>query len=200
MTNLLFKKLEKQIYLRYNSDGFIDMAAGGMLLGFGIFMAVGNAALLVLSWLPLLIYFPLKKAVTMPRIGYIQFHTPKKRARHLSLSLAAGLLLLALLFVLTQVVSSPGRNLRELMQANLMLFLALLFAAMMCTAAALTKNLRILAYAGLTVLITGGGSRIGLSEPASVILNGSLLFLAGLFFLIRFLRTYPIPENGEEHV
>jgi hypothetical protein len=136
----------------------------------------------------------------MPRIGYIQFHTPEKRTRHLSLTLAAGLLLLALLFIFTQVASSPGRNLRELMQANLMLFLAFLFAAMMCTAAALMKSPRILAYAGLTVLVTGGGSYVGLSEPASVILNGSLLFLAGLYFLIRFLRDYPIPENGEEHV
>ncbi|MBN1264162.1 MAG: hypothetical protein JXA25_01625 [Anaerolineales bacterium] len=198
MNKSVFRKLEKQIHLRYHSDGILDLTVGGVLLGFGLDMTTESPAYIVLSWLPLLLYFPLKNMLSLPRIGYAQFHSEKKRTTLLSLALAIGIFVLAAILILIRILSAKNQSPNSLLQSNPMMFLSLLFAGMLCTAAAWTKSIRFLGYASLTILITGGVPSFGFSEPTAVMLNGALILIAGSFLLFRFLQNYPIPNDTDK--
>jgi len=200
MADSQLSRLGKSIHLRWHRDGILDIMAGSILLGFGINMATDSPAWMVLSWLPILLYLPLKNLLTLPRSGYVQFHSLKKQRRMLSIALAAGLSLLAGIFVLLQILSTPPSGVEEFLHSHLMLLLSLLFAGMLASAAAVTRSLRFLAYGALSVLLIAGGTQAGLGEPAAVILDGAVILLAGLGLLLQFLRTYPVlnhePGNG----
>ncbi|MCP5099100.1 MAG: hypothetical protein GY943_26400, partial [Chloroflexi bacterium] len=70
-TNL--KALRQKTYLSYHQDGIIDLMVGLSTLGFGISMAAEGSGFIVLSWIGFLLYAPLKKVITVPRLGFVKF-------------------------------------------------------------------------------------------------------------------------------
>ena len=72
-----FKQLQSKMYFSYHNDGIIDLTVGLCAVGFAIFMATELVALLILAWLPMLVYIPLKQGLTRPRLGFVRFSSPR---------------------------------------------------------------------------------------------------------------------------
>ena len=91
-----FEALKRKIYLSYHQDGILDLAIGLSILGFGINMSTESGAFIILSWIGIMMYTPLKSAITIPRIGFVQFDSARKRRTKLLLMLGTGLMTLSL--------------------------------------------------------------------------------------------------------
>lgn len=193
------KKLSRKAYLSYHQDGLIDLLIGLGILGFGLMMLTGNFVFNMLAWMPILFYVPMKNRITVPRFGYVQFSTERERKAKLLLALLVGLLLFSFfigLYVFAVYDAMPPL-VEVLMGGDGMLLIGGLFALMMLSAALITRLDRLFVYAALTMLIVPGGAVLGIAPEIRVIFLGAVILLVGIILLIRFLRAYPLPEDGQ---
>jgi hypothetical protein len=193
-----FKKLQQRTYQSYHQDGLIDIIIGLAIIGFGLNMALDNAAFLFMGWLPIVFYVPLKNRLTVPRIGYVKFYASNKIVYGLVIT---GLLVLMVgMFVF--FISGPGIISQE-MQDWLRQYYLLLFGGItaLCFIAAglLTKITRLYVYALLFLVIFAAGTLLEIHPAIYVILTGLLIEAVGIWLLVRFLRKYPLPEVEDAH-
>jgi hypothetical protein len=190
-----FKKLQQRTYASYHQDGLIDMIIGWAIIGFGINMALDSSAFLFLGWLPIVFYVPLKNRITVPRIGYVKFSSSNSLV--LGIVLAILLVLLMGIFILLIVGPNliPVQISEWFREYYLLLFGSLLGLGFAGTALA-TGITRYYAYAVMLVLIIAGGIWLNVPEAFYVIIAGLLIEIVGLTLLVRFLRQYPISNEG----
>ena len=193
-----FEGLKRKLYLSYHQDGILDLVIGLGILGFGINMYTESSAFIVLSWIGFLLYTPLKRAITVPRMGYVQFDETRKRKTHLAIMLAVGVATFALflgLFVLMRSDSFSADF--EAWFGQYYLLVLGMFPAIALTGAALwTGVYRLLFHALLIVGIIFAGIQLNVHEPYFVMALGSIILLIGLWFLFHFLRKYPNVNKG----
>lgn len=196
-----FKALARKTYLSYHQDGIIDLIIGACTLAFGLDMLVKGSYLSAIIWLPVIMYMPLKKRITIPRFGFVQFDTDAKLKQKLSVSLVGGLFML-LLMIGVVIFSGFDRmtpNLREWMSSYYMLIIGALWIIGFLGTAAITGIKRFNAYALITVLIIYGGVFLPIEPPYTMIALGGVILLSASYLLIRFMQTYPPPsEEGAQ--
>jgi hypothetical protein len=193
-----FKKLQQKTYQSYHQDGLIDIIIGLAIIGFGLNMAFDNSAFLLMGWLPIIFYAPLKNYFTVPRIGYVKFHASNK--------VVTGLVIMGLLVFLLGlfVFFIGGPNIvSEEMQAWLREYYMLIFGgvASLCFLAAglLTGIIRLYVYAFLFLIVFALGTWLDIHPAIFTISIGLIVEGVGLGLLIRFLRKYPLPEQENAH-
>lgn len=98
-----FKKLQQRTYASYHQDGLIDIIIGWAIIGFGLNMALDNSAFLFISWLPIILYVPLKNRITVPRIGYVKFSS----SNSLILGIVLAVLMVLLLGIFILLIVGP---------------------------------------------------------------------------------------------
>ena len=190
-----FRKLQQRTYASYHQDGLIDMIIGWAIIGFGINMALDSSAFLFLAWLPIVFYVPIKNRVTVSRIGYVKFSS----SNSLILGIVLAVLLVLLLGIFILLIARP--NLIPLQigewfkEYYLLLFGSLLGLGFAGTALA-TGITRFYTYAVLLVLIIAGGIWLNVPEAIYVIAAGLLIELVGITLMVRFLRRYPMANEG----
>ena len=91
-----FDKLRRRAYLEYHKDGILDILIGLCVIGFGLNMLTDSSALLILSWMPIIFYVPLKNRITVPRFGYVRFDSDRSRSVRASMGILSGVLMLGL--------------------------------------------------------------------------------------------------------
>jgi hypothetical protein len=193
-----FKLLERRAYLSYHQDGVIDIIVGLGMLGFGIYLAIDQLFFMLDAWLFLMAYVPLKRWITVPRFGYIEFslvrtHSQKRRGL---ISMTFLVILLAFILLVGIPGVLPGGILTTLRIYKELLF-GIIFAFLLFGAALMSELIRFSAYAGLAVLLTVMAYWLGLPAYAYTLALGGLILLSGLWMLTRFLRRYPlVPEEG----
>jgi hypothetical protein len=193
-----FKLLERRAYLSYHQDGVIDIIVGLGMLGFGIYLAIDQLFFMLAAWLFLMAYVPLKRWITVPRFGYIEFslvrtHSQKRRGL---ISMTFLVILLAFILLVGIPGVLPGGILTTLRIYKELLF-GIIFAFLLFGAALMSELIRFSAYAGLAVLLTVMAYWLGLPAYAYTLALGGLILLSGLWMLTRFLRRYPlVPEEG----
>jgi hypothetical protein len=195
------KELHRKTYLSYHKDGLIDIIIGASVLGFGLFMALESVVFSILGWIWLTLYMPLKKRITYPRFGYVEWKPAQKASQQWAVSIVIGLLVLLVGIVFLLGVRSgdmPATMISFLRQFH-MLLLGMLMAILAVAAGLFTGIRRLYTYAGLTVLIILGGMWLKI-EPAFYIMTiGGLILLWGVWLLGRFLHDYPLPaEEGHD--
>jgi hypothetical protein len=193
-----FKLLERRAYLSYHQDGVIDIIVGLGMLGFGIYLAIDQLFFMLAAWLFLMAYVPLKRWITVPRFGYIEFslvrtHSQKRRGL---ISMTFLVILLAFILLVGIPGVLPGGILTTLRIYKELLF-GIIFVFLLFGAALMSELIRFSAYAGLAVLLTVMAYWLGLPAYAYTLALGGLILLSGLWMLTRFLRRYPlVPEEG----
>lgn len=195
-----FEGLKRKLYLSYHQDGILDLVIGLSILGFGINMSTESSAYIVLSWIGLILYTPLKSAITIPRMGYVQFDEARTRKTHLVIMLGIGAATFSLflgLFVFTRS-GSFSADFESWFSQYYMLVLGA-FPAIVLAGAALWMGVnRLLVHALLIVLIIFAGIQLGIPEPYYVMVLGSIILLTGLWLLFRFLRKYPKANKSSD--
>jgi hypothetical protein len=194
-----FKDLTSQVYMSYHQDGIIDMMLGAGVTGFGLRMFFDSPALIVLSWMPFLLYMPLKNHITAPRFGYVRFtgeeETRRKNTRLSLLGILVFVLLLGLVLLLVYGRMAP--EVRDFFGQNGILLLGGLAALILAGAAVVTGLKRFYLYAALTLLFNIGGVLLPVNEGLMTVLLGLTILAIGIWLLSRFLRAYPLPEEED---
>jgi hypothetical protein len=188
-----FKNLANRAYVSYHQDGIIDILLGAGISGFGLQMLTANAAFMFLTWMPFLLYMPLKNNITAPRFGYVRFAGEQEERTCNTRLLLIGLLTF-IAFAGLFVFLLYGRvtpEWRAFIGQYTMLLLGGLAALTLFLAGAVTGLKRLYLYAALTLLFNAAGTWLPIHEGWAVLLLGLVIMTCGFWLLVRFLRTYP---------
>ncbi len=194
----LFKQLERRAYLLHHEDGLVDLIIGWATLAFGLLMATGSAVWMVFTWLPFILYVPLKNRVTVPRLGYAKFDSPrggvgKSVMRFLIL---AGLVLVLLGLAVSLLWDRPSPSALLWIRENPQLFFGLVGAVGFGMGGWISGIRRLYAYGALSLLLLGGSGLLGLPQALGLLILGGVVLLAGLALLVQFLRRNPIVSEA----
>jgi len=191
------KDAERKTYLSYFDDGILDIVAGLPVLSFGLGMLFDATLLFIFTWLPIILFWPLKQAITLPRMGYVKFNPERRRkiSKNMVLLFIAGTLSLLLGIVAFLGFEGQAFDLREFM----MEYGLLVFGAVMAGAFVLISILfEIRRFMGYAALVFGGWLvpyLFAIEEGLSVAMAGGLISLIGLGILVRFLVNTPVPSE-----
>ncbi len=194
------ESLKRKLYLSYHGDGILDLVIGLTILGFGISMKMDSSASIILSWLGIILYAPLKNIITVPRMGYVQFDDKRTRKTRLMILLGIGAATFLLFLALFMFARSDAFSVEfEAWFEQYYLLVLSVFPALILAGAALLLGVhRWLIHAFLIVAIIFVGIQLDVPEPTSVMVLGGTVLLIGLGLLGRFLRKYPNADTGDE--
>jgi len=193
---LNFKELQSKLYLTYHRDGIIDMTVGLIAVGFAIFMATETVALLMLAWLPMLAYVPMKQALTVPRLGFIRFTSQRASVSRYAILAVIGLVVLGSFIALriTDLFETPASYEAWMRQYHMAVYGGIL--GLVAIVAAMFSGLkRFYVYGLLAFLLPAVGAWIDLPTYLPVLVVGLLLAGNGLLMAIRFVRAYPVQKS-----
>lgn len=197
-----FKELRQKTYLAYHKDGLIDTLVGLGIMGFGLNMLTESSALIVLSWIPFILYAPLKKFITIPRLGYVKFDSERTTSIRLIMALLVGLSTFSLflgLFVFMRH-DSMSADMSALLRKYHMLLLGTFVALAFVVGGALSGIKRFFGQALLGELILITGIELGVQPPVYTMIWGGVVFLIGAWLLMQFLHQHPVIKEDENDV
>lgn len=204
------ESIQRRAVLITFEDGLLDCALGLSLASIALAITLERIIPLEDWWiailsLPLFALFIVgKRLITWPRIGRVEFRNPKKR------SLRRLLLFLSLLTGLALAVTGAILSFfpPDWIRGGTYLFPLLWFVFF-------TLGFAVLGYATDVIRFHSYGLIMAISLPAQQVLRYSgfswqfclipflagavILTGAGCFLLVRFLRRYPVPEQGPNH-
>lgn len=190
------KEAERRLYLSYFDDGVIDFVAGLTVLFFGLGMLFSSATLFIFSWMPIVLFWPIKRALTLPRMGYVRF-TPerqKKIATSYVLMLIAGVISVLLGLLAALAFEGQVFDLREFMMEYSLLIFGAVLASAFGLIALLFEIRRFYAYGLIVFGAWLSTYLLDIEAGIPVALSGGLVSAVGIFMLIRFLTQYPVRE------
>lgn len=193
-----FKGIQSKLYLTYHRDGIIDMTVGLIAVGFSIFMATETVALLMLAWLPMLLYVPLKGAVTVPRLGFIRFTSQRASISRYAILAVVGLVVLGFFIALriTDLFETPASYEAWMRQYHMAVYGGIL--GLVAIVAAFFSGLkRFYVYGVLAFLLPAAAAWLDLPTYLPVLATGLLVAANGLRMAIRFVRAYPLQTQED---
>ncbi len=198
------KEIERKSYLSYHQDGLAEICLGIPLILFGLLFHpliagyVPGVAMSQIVWF-VFIYAALKRAITIPRIGYVEF-LPRRRTRFALLILILVLITfvpLLLVFLLTagqQIVPAMS----DVMIFYLLIICGLFGSGILTLIGLFTEIRRFYGYAIITLILFIIGFFLVLPFALPVIGIGIIITITGFVKLTQFLRKYP--KSTEEHI
>jgi hypothetical protein len=201
--NKNINSLTRKAYLSYQQDGILDLAAGTVVLGFGLDMLTGNIVFLMAGWMAMLLYFLGKQRITIPRFGYVRFESEKKTNSKAMLLVGIGVLVLFLFVIFKLVVdrqpSSPEMD--ALVQRYHMVPLSGMLFGLPALGAAIFLGLkRFYLYALLAAGLPALGAWIEIETYIPIVTTGLVMLVIGTGLLANFLNKYPLNHEGSEDV
>jgi hypothetical protein len=192
------EQLERQAFLSFHQDGLLDLCLGGALLQLGsiIFLFPSFFAGLqgsTIVWL--FIYATLKKGVTNPRLGYVEFSGARQERNFLVMMLLVGILLAPIVGMVIGLLMIP--NFMPVLETNYMLILAICGAAALCVVAYYTKIRRFYTYGILIGFLYSLSHFWLLPLYLALLVTGGISFLIGLVIVIQFQHRYPKAQSTE---
>jgi hypothetical protein len=191
------KNAEKKNYLSYFEDGILDIIAGLLVLAFGLAMVFDASTLFIFTWMPIMLYWPVKQVITLPRMGFVKFSPERQRkiSRNYVLLIVAGTLSLLLGLVAFVGFESPIFNFRLFMRTYSLLLLGVVMAGAFGLISILYEIRRFMAYAVLVFSAWLAPFLFQIHEGVLVAFAGGLISLIGIVILVRFLNHYPLPAE-----
>jgi len=190
-----FGTLKRKVYLAYHQDGILDLVAGSVVSGFGVFMLTGNIGFLMAGWLAMMLYVLIKQRITVPRFGYVRVESEKKTFKKGLLSVGIGVLLVLFFFVLNIFVSRQPSS--PDMQAWIKRYHMIPLSAMMFGLPALAGAIflglkRFYLYALLVIGLPALGAWMNIETYIPILTTGLIILAFGIVLLWRFLKKYPL--------
>lgn len=191
------KELERQIYLSYHKDGLVDIFLGIGLIVIGIILhpILGEnvpTVAMVMLMLFVFIYAALKREITIPRIGYVEFAL-KRRTRFALLILIIVLitnvpLLLIIMLTVGQQISPVIFN---FVASYLLVIFGFFGTGLFVLIGILSEISRFFGYAVVTLILFIISHFLFLHFALPLIGVGVIITIVGIFQLGWFLRKYP---------
>ncbi len=204
------KRIERKIYTSYHQDGLIDIWLGFFIILFGIGI-IAEMVWLGGVWAAIFAtgYAGLKKSITIPRFGYVEFTSGSKSQRQVSLMLLSGVLVLVGVFAaitFSWLFDGGFSPLLGFIRQNFELILGLGGSVVIGLVGYILRIRRFYLYALLSVAIFAVVylvfPSLGLFPGSPLILFGSsiavlgaLILTPGVALLLRFLHKYPLHED-----
>jgi hypothetical protein len=186
------KEIERKAYTSYHQDGVIEISIAFTILAFSL-MIISDLPWLggVIGIAAISFYAGAKKALTVPRIGYVKF--PQQRAQRMTaVAVALGVLaFVAGMVALVQTTAQGTPDWLMLLFDNYMLTIGTAVAALLLLGGYAFKTKRICAYALLTLVMFVVGHFIYFPLPYYLTALGTIILACGLFLMIRFVSKYP---------
>jgi hypothetical protein len=212
--NSRLDKLATKAFLSYHQDGTIDILIGWIMLSIGVGMATGwSGPWALLGFITsAALYTLLKRSVTIPRMGYVEFaQTPRREVltRIIYPLVVCTFMLVLLLTAAPPKGVVPGvqvwtpseawpelRLWTEGKGTALFGVAALVFFGVVALA---TEIRRLYGYALLSLVVMTGGQLLGLKTHIPVFALGGTIIAVGAALLVRFLRKHPILSPEETY-
>lgn len=193
------QEIERKAFTSYHGDGLLDICIGSVLL-FLVFIIVWLPEFWyfliggVMTWI--FLYMGAKKAITVPRLGYVEFSSVRRR--RIQYVMIAGLLLLVLFNILgVLAMLYPPLGIFIFESAFTILLVGIIGAFILTLIGAMLDLSRFYAY-GVVLL---GSAVFTFLVPVVILLPFivvSIVILAyGIFLLYQFLLQYPKQARGE---
>ena len=195
--------LKRKVYLAYHRDGVLDLVAGSVVSGFGLYMLTENIAFLISCWLVMMFYMLLKQRITIPRFGYVGFESKERSLKMGWLAMGIGVVVVLGLFIGNFFVDiRPGNPEMQAMlkQYYMVPLSAFLFGIPSLLAAMILGLKRYYLYFGLLVVLPALAAWLGIMEYIPILTSGLVMLVTGLGLLVSFLRKYPLTEEAETNV
>lgn len=195
--NMKLDRLQSKLYLAYHQDGILDLVIGLVAIGFSLFMATEVFVALMVSWLSMLLYLPLKASLTRPRFGYVRFTPESVTVRRLTASAVIGgvVLLIFVSLTLYQRTSQLPADFKAWMRQYHMAVLGGLAGLVAIGAAIFTGLKRFYVYGVLALALPLAGAWLDIPTYLPILSLGLLVAGSGLVMLIAFLRKHPLSEE-----
>jgi hypothetical protein len=196
-----FSPLKRKVYLAYHRDGILDLAAGSVVLGFGLNMLTDNIVFLVIGWMAIMLYFLIKQRVTVPRFGFVRFESKEKTTQKAWISVGIGVLFVAFFLTLNIFVSRrpTSPEMQAWIQRYHMVPLSAMLFGLPALAAAIFLGLnRFYVYALLAVGLPLLGALANIETYIPILATGLIMLAFGSVLLVTFLKKYPLEAEGED--
>jgi hypothetical protein len=198
------QELERKAWTAYFDDGLLDITVGLFVLTFGIGMTTRYTYLAAVSWMVIFFFAAAKKSVTLPRVGLVKFSP--ERVKRFKLETSFYLLfftitaLVGMVFFVILTMGIP-QSVKSLVGSLALVAYELIIVIGICFVAYWKQIKRFYGYAGFSLAALITGYLMGGTQPwvgaYQFIATGTLILIAGLVVLARFLRKYPKREGGE---
>jgi hypothetical protein len=145
--------------------------------------------------IPLALYLPFKRLITVPRLGYVEFRRRQGgKGRFFVVGLVlllaivvGGIVLLGAMSLRSGPLVQPGESIDQYVWMAVSGFGAVIIAG-----AVLALRLRrLVVYASLTAIMVIAGFLLELNPTVYLLVLGAIVLITGLVMLVRFLRKYP---------
>jgi len=195
------EEIRRKAYTSYHQDGLIDILAACSILSFAAWIILD---MIWLGWMSFVIstsiYAAAKRALTIPRIGFVKF--PQQRTRGMLTALVALGALSSVLGLIAFMQVEGGTTPTWLLLAieYYMIVIGVSIAALFSAAGYTFRTNRMYAYALLTLIIFVPGHFLNFPFYYYLLLLGTLILLLGIAQMTRFVRRYPrsaIDTTGE---
>jgi hypothetical protein len=195
------KVLARRAYLSYHQDGLIDVMVGWMLFSFGLYLLLDSAAVIFISWFPLLFYVPIKTTLTIPRLGYVNFSGDfsQKNQKRLGLTVTSVLVVSVLVISMFVLAGKNGMMTLTSLRENGMLVYGSVTAILLLIAGLVSGIRRLAVYGLLCSVLAIAGMLADLPDYLLFIALGLVILLVGAVMMLIFIRKYPLARNGGDH-
>ena len=192
MAELKLKELEKKAYTTSHEDGIIDLMVGFILTLAGTMILTGQSAMIGMIWLFSLFIKPLKKKITFPRVGYVEFAKPQKEkiSRMFIYFAISGIIVF---FLVSSKFLSP--DIGKFIIENFILIIGISLGGMALIVGRMTAVKRGYFYGILVLALFVSELNNTLSFPYALLILGIVMFCTGAVLLIRFIKKYPIVKQ-----
>jgi hypothetical protein len=190
--------LEQRLYVEYHRDGILDLVVGIMVLFYGAIFFFGQEGLIGVIAIIVMLYIPLKKRISFPRQGYIRFESEKEQKRKFSLSLVLGLTTFIGFVAFYAYKGKFPADLSLLLRENILLLFGAVMGLILAAVAFFLNNARFYLYAMLAVVLIASAQYFSYDLDLGLLILGFVITAVGISTLLRFLTTYPLPEDASD--
>jgi len=194
-------KVERKAYLAYHQDGIYDLLVGLCFLSaaLGVVSEV-IAAGAIAPVLAILVAPALKKAVTLPRLGYVKFSPQREQKERMNMTYLVALLSVTALLGMVVFSAYSGDAAWQLWIRNLGIIPFGFVLAVVAFALGLLYDIRrcyLYAVVIIATFIVGHVLELRLWFQFAV--PGLVILVVGLVLFIRLITRYPKVPAGEIH-
>jgi hypothetical protein len=199
--NVDLKAVEKRVYMMYHGDGLMDLFLGlaFLLIGAGKYYDISN----IVNGLPVMILFcvyALKRAVTVPRIGYVDFgnRSTGKGRTYLLFAMLIPIVVGVILTIVFNRMAAANSEPSIIKEYGTLIYLPLL-AIMIAIFGLAIEAKRLITYAAIFILIAFIVHFADLNKAFPFIWWGFVVTISGAFILNRFVKKYPkLTMDGDD--
>jgi hypothetical protein len=195
--NLDLKAVEKKVYLSFTQDGLWDIAVGWLVLIFGLEMLLHYFMLVPVIIIPFLLLPSLKKAITMPRMGYVQFNPERRRWVRFWMGVLTFILSGTALagVVVMYAFASESTGFRAWFENYGGLTAVLVIALAAYATGQVTGVKRYNWYTGLILGLLALFLLFPIPGEWFGVILGSVITFTGIVLLVLFIRKYPLTAD-----